>query len=292
MTEKSILVTGCSTGIGYTCAIGMQQRGWRVFASARNDDDLAMLQNLGLEVVRLDYCDAASIADCADEVLDKTDGKLTALFNNGAYGQIGAVEDIATNDLRRQFETNLFGVHDLTCKIIPAMRQNKFGRIVQCSSILGLMALKYRGAYSASKFALEGLSDAMRLELRGSGVDVSLIEPGPIRSHFQQRAIRTLYETVDLENSPHRDIYKQQLKAVKSKIFGLETPEESRKITGKGILPKYRLGPDAVLKKLIHACESKRPRPHYHVTYSTYLGALARRVLPGRLMDVFADRIS
>ncbi|HHI82666.1 MAG TPA: SDR family NAD(P)-dependent oxidoreductase [Rhizobiales bacterium] len=295
MTDRSILITGCSTGIGYTCALGMRERGWRVFATARKDEDLARLEELGLEAVYLDYTKPDSIARCAHDVLLRTDNQLYALFNNGAYGQIGAVEDLPVEALRHQFEANVFGWHDLTCRIIPSMRAQGQGRIVQCSSILGLIALKWRGAYNASKFALEGLSDTMRLELAGSGIYVSLIEPGPIRSKFQKTAIDNFEKTIDRENSPHREAYIKQLARRTGHMrtgWEPETPAQSKKRTGGILNRRGRLGPDAVLDKLVHAVESSRPHPHYHVTLPTRIGAFARRVLSGRLFDAFASKIS
>lgn len=295
MTEKTILITGCSTGIGYTCALGMKERGWRVFATARNDQDIARLTALGLEALYLDYTEPASIAACAQDVLEKTDGKLDVLFNNGAYGQGGAVEDLRPDVLRRQLETNVIGWHDLTCRIVPAMRRRGYGRVVNCSSILGLVALKWRGAYNASKFAIEALSDTMRLELHGSGVFVCQIEPGPIRSKFQHHAIRNFKETIDVENSPHRDEYRRQMAGKSDNALNgwePESPQEARALTGSKWKLQYRLGPDAVLDKLIHAAESSKPRPRYYVTLATHIGAFARRVLSGHVFDAFCRRIS
>ncbi len=294
---RAILITGCSSGIGYTCALGMAERGWRVFATARSDDDLARLQRVGLETVALDYTDPASIAACADHILDATGGKLYALFNNGAYGQAGAVEDLSPDVLRAQFEANVFGWHDLTCRLVPAMRAERAGRIVQCSSVLGLVALKWRGAYNASKFAIEALSDTMRLELSGTGIHVCQIEPGPIRSRFREHAIAALRANVDLHASPHASEYASQLAAEDGKLerqgsAPLETPAEARARAPRGLKPAYRLGPDAVLDKLIHATESPNPRPRYYVTSSTWAMATARRVLSSRLLDRLCDRVS
>ena len=201
-TGRSILITGCSSGIGYTCAHGMAERGWTVIATARKAEDIERLKSEGIDTIALDYADPESIAKCADEVLNRTAGNLYALFNNGAYGQPGAVEDLPVDVLRAQFEANVFGWHDLTCRLLPAMRQNNAGRIVQCSSVLGLVAMKWRGAYNASKFALEALSDTMRLELRGTGIHVCQIEPGPIRSRFREHAIAHLHRNIDMDNSP------------------------------------------------------------------------------------------
>ena len=293
MTARSILITGCSSGIGYTCALGMKQRGWRVFATARSEADLARLESEGLEPVHLDYAQPKSIEACADAVLAATDGKLFALFNNGAYGQPGAVEDLRTDVLKAQFEANVFGWHDLTRRLIPAMRANGAGRIVQCSSVLGLVALKWRGAYTASKFAIEALSDTMRLELDNSGVRVCVIEPGPIRSRFQEHGLAHFKANVDIENSVHRDDYARQIARNEALIagsdWGYERPGERR---ARNLLPRYRLGPDAVLAKLIHAVENPNPRPRYHVTAATHAMAAARRVLPSRALHLLARYVS
>jgi NAD(P)-dependent dehydrogenase (short-subunit alcohol dehydrogenase family) len=292
MTARSILITGCSSGIGYTCALGMKQRGWRVFATARSQPDLERLKAEGLEVVYLDYTEPKSIATCAEAVLEATGGQLFALFNNGAYAQPGAVEDLTPDVLRAQFEANVFGWHDLSIRLIPAMRRNGVGRIVQCSSVLGLVAFKWRGAYSASKFAIEALSDTMRIELAGSGVKVSVIEPGPIRSRLQEHAVAHFKRNIDLENSVHREHYKRLLaksEILDSKLWGYEKPGEGSTWS---FLPRYRLGPDAVLAKLVHAVESANPKPHYHVTAATHVVAMARRVLPARAMDLLARSVS
>ncbi|MGD8590031.1 MAG: SDR family NAD(P)-dependent oxidoreductase, partial [Chromatiales bacterium] len=204
---KSILITGCSSGIGLTTAKGLSARGYRVFASARKEQDVEILQNDGLEALHLDLTDSTSIASAVDEVLAATDGRLYALFNNGAYGQPGAVEDLSRAALREQFETNLFGWHELTCRIIPVMRRQGAGRIIQNSSILGFIALPYRGAYVASKFALEGLTDTLRLELQGSGIHLSLIEPGPIESRFRANAYAMWQKHIEPEHSHHRANY-------------------------------------------------------------------------------------
>lgn len=294
MQPRSILITGCSSGIGYTCAVGMKQRGWRVVATARKPEDLAMLREHGLEAVQLDYADATSIAKCANEVLKLTGGKLTALFNNGAYGQPGLVEDLPVDALRKQFEANVFGWHDLTTRLLPAMRDQGSGRIVQCSSVLGIVAAPYRGAYNASKFALEGLTDTLRLELAGTGIHVSSIQPGPIRSRFTANALAALKANIDTLNSRNRALYNKRIAELEtlagSSPAPLESPEESARITGNGWKPVYRLGPDAVLACLIHATESDRPRPYYRVTYTTKLAALARRLLPARLHIALMQR--
>jgi len=275
MSPRSILITGCSSGIGEYCAHALAARGWRVFATARTDDDLARLRAEGLKALYLDYREPKSIEALAEKVLELSGGRLDALFNNGGYAQPGAVEDISSALLRQQFEANFFGWHDLTCRLVPAMRRQGSGRIVMCSSVLGLWALKYRGAYTATKFAIEGLSDTLRLELRGSGIFVSTIEPGAIRSRFREHALDAFLSNIDRENSAHAKAYEGQLARLEGRRQG-----------------RFRRGHEAVYAKLLHALESPRPRAHYHVTPATRLVALALRVLPRQTLDWAADRLS
>ena len=275
-TERRVLITGCSSGIGYACAHGLARRGWRVIASARRAQDVARLQGEGLTAVRLDLDDPDSIGAALEQTLDLTGGTLDALFNNGAYGLPGAVEDLSRAALRAQLETNLLGWYDLTCRVIPIMRRQGHGRIVQNSSILGLMALPYRGAYVASKFALEGLTDTLRLELAGSGIAVCLIEPGPIRSRFRENAHRAFKAQIDTEHSVHRDAYRQA----------------EVRLTKEGPALPFTLPPEAVLKRLIHALESPRPHPRYYVTFPTHLIGVLRRVLGTRALDWVLTSIS
>ena len=269
MSQRSLLITGCSSGIGECCARGMKDRGWRVIATARKERDIDRLKAEGFEALYLDYTEPGSIEACANDALGLTDSKLSALFNNGGYGQPGAVEDLPLNILRDQFEANFFGWHDLTYRILPAMRSNGGGRIVQNSSLLGLVSLKYRGAYNASKFAIEGLTDALRQELRGSGIYVSIIEPGPIESKFSARSLEAYKANIDIEASAHRKIYKRRIAAMEA-----NAPNA------------LKLGPGAVLAKLVHALEARWPKPHYHVTLPTHGLAFARRLLPTRLLDL------
>ena len=270
---KNILITGCSSGIGLTCALGLKERNWRVFATARNPQDIEMLQDYGLEAFALDYSKPNTIETCITYVLHHTNGQVHALFNNGAYGQPGAVEDLPSNVLRAQFEANFFGWHDLTRRIIPSMRQMGDGRIVQCSSVLGFISPPYRGAYNATKYALEALSDAMRHELKGTGIFVSLIEPGPIKSKFTEHALNALINNIDIDNSPHREIYETQI--------------EKYEAGGRSF---FKRPPEAVLKKLIHAIESPRPRDRYKVTLPTYMAALGKRVLPRTVTNALIRR--
>ncbi|MGE5027566.1 MAG: SDR family NAD(P)-dependent oxidoreductase, partial [Betaproteobacteria bacterium] len=242
---------------------------YRVFASARRAEDVRDLQSMGLESVRLDLADSGSVRQAVDAVLERTGGRLYALFNNGAYGQPGAVEDLRREVLREQFETNLFGTMELTNFIIPVMRAQGYGRIIQNSSVLGLVALPYRGAYIASKYALEGIADTLRLELRGSGIHVSLIEPGPVESRFRANSYEAYRRNIDAERSVHRERYLVM----------------ERRLVKEGAAVPFTLPPEAVLEKVIHALESRRPRVRYGVTVPTHLFAALKRILPGSWMD-------
>lgn len=273
--DKSVLITGCSSGIGRCVAAGLKGRGYQVIATARQAQDVAALAAQGFTALALDLDSSASIEQAVEETLRLCDGRLYALFNNGAYGQPGAVEDLSREALRRQFETNLFGWHELTCRVIPAMRQQGEGRIIQNSSILGFMTLPYRGAYVASKFALEGLSDTLRLELAGSGIHVSLIEPGPILSRFRANSLRKWREHIDAEHSYHRERYRAML----------------ARLQQEGPAMPFTLPPEAVLKRVIHALECRRPKPRYPVTFPSYLFALLRRLLSDRAMDRLLRKI-
>jgi len=274
--EKSILITGCSSGIGLCVARGLRERGYRVFTSARKAHDVERLQDEGFESLQLDLDDSASIQKAVEEVKEKTDGQLYALFNNAAYGQPGAVEDLNRETLRAQFETNLFGAIELTNQIIPMMRKQGKGRIIQNSSVLGLIVLPYRGAYNASKFALEGITDTLRLELHGSGIDLCLIEPGPIESRFRKNAFEAYKRNIDKTQSVHREHYQAT---------------EAR-LTKEGPAVPFTLPPEAVLKRVIHALEHPRPKIRYYVTFPTYLFATLRRILSYRLLDRVLLKIS
>ena len=273
--RRTIIVTGCSSGIGAYCARDLHNEGWRVFATVRQEEDLAALEADGIEAVLMDYTKPDTIAALVGRVLDATGGRIDALFNNGAYGQPGAVEDLSTDALRQQFETNLFGWHDLTRRVIPIMRAQGSGRIVNCSSILGLLPYRYRGAYTASKYALEGLTVTLRMELHGSGIGVSLIEPGPIASRFTANALAKIQEHIDLENSAHTEQYARQLK----------------RLDGSGPVNRHKLGPEAVYEVLSHALNASRPRPHYLVTKPAKQGALLKRILPASLFYTIMRRI-
>ena len=273
--NKSILITGCSSGIGLCVAKGLQQRGYRVFATARKKDDVNKLKEMGLESLQLDLTDSLSIRNAVTEILQRTEGKLDALFNNGAYGQPGAIEDLTTDVLRQQFETNFFGWHELTNLILPVMLKQGYGRIIQNSSVLGFVSLKFRGAYSASKYAIEGLSDTLRQELSGTNVYVCLIEPGPIESHFRKNSFA---------------MYQKYINKEKSRFIREYSATEER-LSKEGPAVPFTLPAEAVLKKIVQALESKKPKPRYYVTFPTYLFGYLKRILSSSVMDRLLNKV-
>ncbi|NTV93899.1 MAG: SDR family NAD(P)-dependent oxidoreductase [Thiobacillus sp.] len=273
---KTILITGCSSGIGHHAAHGLKARGWRVFATARRTEDVERLAGEGLESLRLDLDDSESIRAAFAEVMARTGGRLDALFNNGGFGQVGAVEDLTRAALREQFETNLFGWVELTNLAVPVMRRQGHGRIVMNSSVLGYAAFQYRGAYNAVKFAVEGITDTLRQELAGTGITVSLVEPGPITSRFRANCRSHFERHIAWRDSVHRDQYEAQLAR-------LDQP---------GPAAPFTLGPEAVLEKVVHALESPRPRPRYPVTVPAVLFWWLRRFLSVRAMDRVLMRAS
>ena len=269
-TTRSILITGCSSGIGLDAARGLRAAGWRVFATARKPEDIDRLAAEGFEALHLDYADGTSIDAAVDQVLAATGGTLDALFNNGAHACPGAVEDLPTDALRAIFETNLFGWHTLTRRVIPVMRAQGHGRIVNCSSVLGMVVMPWRGAYNATKFALEGLTDTLRIEMRDTPVKVILIAPGPVTSRIRQNSIAHFERWIDWERSPRADQYRAKLR---KRLYDDRGPD------------LFELPPAAVTAKLLRALDARNPRPRYFVTTPTYIMATLRRLLPTRALD-------
>jgi len=267
--QKTVLITGCSSGIGYCVAAGLKQHGYRVIATARRAESVEQLKTEGFESLQLDLAQSESVQQTFKQVMQLTDGKLYALFNNGAFGLPGAVEDLTRDNLKFQFETNVFGWLELTNLVIPVMRRQGFGRIIQNSSVLGFVAMPFRGAYNASKFAIEGLSDTLRLELKDTDIHVSLIEPGPILSRFRANAVAALQQHIDIEHSVHREKYLGVLE----------------RLNKEGPAAPFTLPPEAVLKRVIHALEARKPRVRYYVTFPTYLFAFLKRLLSHRQLD-------
>ena len=272
---RSILITGCSSGIGHDAALTLKARGWRVFATCRKPEDVARLAAEGLEALRLDYADPVSIAACVAEVAARTGGRLDALYNNGAFALPGALEDLPTDGLRAIFEVNLFGWHDLIRQVIPIMRAQGHGRIVNCSSILGLVPMKWRGAYVATKHAVEGLSDVLRLEMAEAGIHVILIEPGPVTSRIRLNSIPHFERWIDWRASPRAAQYEQSLLR---RLYEARGPD------------RFELPPSAVTAKLIRALETARPAPRYYVTTATHIMGALRRLLPTRALDAIIRR--
>lgn len=275
MTERAILITGCSSGIGFHAAQILKKRGYRVFATARQTNDLNRLDELGLESIKLDLSDENSVADCFAEVMEKNKGRLYALFNNGAYGQVGALEDLERRYLRAQFEANLFGWHDLSRRVIAVMRRQGGGRIVLTGSVLGYVALPLRGAYNASKYALEGWTDTLRRELAGSRIEVSLIEPGPIDTRFRTNSLEQFKKTIRMNGGVHGLAYRSLLQRLKP--TAPPTP--------------FTLPPQAVVDKLLHALESRRPKTRYRVTVPSHLFWFLRRIISDRMQDRIIKQI-
>lgn len=269
--KKSILITGCSSGIGYDAAHTLHKRGWRVFATCRAEADCVRLRGEGLESFPLDYEDEASIKAAVAETLKRTDGTLDALYNNGAYGIPGLVQDVPRDAFRAIFEANLFGYFDLINQILPTMLAQGHGRIINCSSVLGIGALRARGAYNATKFAMEGLTDTMRMELRAQPIDLILIEPGPITTDIRTKSQPHFERWIDWKNSPRKSYYEN---AFMPRLYD----------TSEG-LDFGELPPSAVTNKLIHALESKRPKPRYYVTTPTYIVGVLKRLLTTRALD-------
>ena len=267
--NKSILITGCSTGIGYVTAHKLRERGYRVFATARRAESVAMLQAEGFESLQLDLDDSNSIQQAFAEIMQRTGNELFALFNNGAYGIPGAVEDLSRAALRAQFETNVMGWLELTNLVLPIMRNQGYGRIIQNSSVLGFAAMPFRGAYNASKFAIEGLTDTLRLELMGTQIYVCLIEPGPISTQFRANALKALQKFIPVEQSVHREKYQAVLS----------------RLNKPGPAVPFTQPPEAVAKRVVEALEAKVPQPRYYVTLPTYLFGFLKRVLSIRLLD-------
>lgn len=270
MGQKSILITGSSSGIGYCCAHGMRDAGWRVFASCRKEADCARMREEGFDSPLIDYSTSETIHSGVSDTLEATGGTLDALFNNGAFGTPGAVEDLPTDALRAIFEANFFGWHELTRALLPVMRKQGHGRIVQNSSVLGFVTLPWRGAYNATKFALEGLTDTLRIEMRDTNIHVILIEPGPVTSKIRENSIPHFERWIDWKNSPRRTHYE---KTLMKRLYHSNGPDP------------FELPPEAVLKKLRHACEARIPRPRYYVTVPTHMMGMFRRTLPTSALD-------
>ncbi len=272
---KNILITGCSSGIGYETAHILKNNGYRVIASARKEPDVLKLKAEGFETLQLDLADSQSIQQAVKLLIKITSGQVDALFNNAAYGQGGAVEDLSREVLIQQFQTNFFGTHELTNLILPIMRQQGYGKIIYNSSILGIVAMKYRGAYNASKYALEGLADTLRLELKNTQIYISLIEPGPIRSNFRNNSLLMFKKNIDSQSSFHRKSY-----------LAIE-----KRLEKEGDSFPFTLSADAVAEKVLHILAAEKPKIRYYVTFPTYLFGFLKRILPNTWLDYLLEKV-
>jgi NAD(P)-dependent dehydrogenase (short-subunit alcohol dehydrogenase family) len=274
--DRSVLITGCSSGIGYQVAKDLVAGGYRVIASARNQKDVDRLNQEGMFCVQLDLTDSQSIKHAFNATLEYSRGSLYGLFNNGAYGQTGAVEDLTREAMSLQFETNVVGTMELTNLAIPVMRQQGSGRIIFNSSILGFIALKFRGAYTASKYAIEGFADTLRLELNNTNITTCLIEPGPIETKFRANSYKMYQKYIDRDNSR----------------FKQEYLNSEKRLLKKGAAVPFTLPASAITPKVIHALESNRPRPRYYVTKPTYALGYLKRILSNNHLDKLLLKIS
>lgn len=268
--SRSVLVTGCSSGIGLATARMLRDRGWQVLPTARKAADLDMLRADGFAPLTLDLADADSVNRASAEALERLGGQLGGLVNNAGFGQAGAVEDLTRELLRYQFEANLIGMQDFANRFIPLFRKQGWGRIVNISSVLGRITIPFNGAYSATKYAMESLSDALRIELTGSGIGVSIVEPGPIVSAFRRNAAARAQEVLEGAETRHRAFYEHE---IKRRLHQIKKPDTFTK------------PPEAVAEKIVHALESHRPRRRYCVTIPAYLGAFMARFMPAAVLD-------
>jgi len=269
--HSTILITGCSTGIGYQTALYLQEKGYKVFATARKEQDVLKLQKLGLTSFLLDVTKHETITATLDKILKLTDGKLDVVFNNAGFGQPGALEDVSTSVLKAQFETNVFGLHEVTLQVLKIMKKQGYGTIIQHSSVLGIISLKLRGAYNASKYAIEGLTDTLRLELKDTNIDVTVLNTGPVTSDFRKNAIQKTLDNIDIENSRFKDDYAKSMSADKSAVpFNLEAIEVSK-----------------VVEKIM---QSKKVNPRYYITKATYILGFAKRILSTSKLDFILNK--
>ncbi|HFU76019.1 MAG TPA: SDR family NAD(P)-dependent oxidoreductase [Arcobacter sp.] len=263
---ETILITGCSTGIGLETALYLQEEGFRVFPTARNQEDVDRLKALSFEAFKLDVTNKDEITSVLDEIITLTGGTLDVVFNNAGFGQPGAIEDISTEALKYQFETNVFGLHEVTLQVLEIMKKQGYGRIIQHSSVVGLVALRIRGAYVASKYAVEGLTDTLRQELSDTNIDVTLLNTGPVTSDFRKNAMKNLEKYVEVEHSRFKESYKRALGGEKSAV-------------------PFNLPAIAVAKKVEAIMLAKKVKPRYYITKATYILGFLKRVLSTKQLD-------
>jgi short-subunit dehydrogenase len=272
---QNILITGCSSGIGLQTALTLKENNYKVYASARKQKDVDMLKDLGFETFKIDVRNKDEISFALNKILEN-DLKLDAVFNNAGYGQPGAVEDLSVEVLKKQFNTNFFGLHEVTIQAMKIFRTQGFGKIIQHSSVLGIISLKYRGAYNASKYAIEGLNDTLRQEVMGSNIFISTINTGPVTSKFRENGLKKFNKNITVEGSFFEEIYKKELKA------RLETKEDNA---------PFNLPPSSVANVVLKILQTKKPKPRYYVTKATHILGFLKRILSTSLMDRLLNKI-
>jgi short-subunit dehydrogenase len=263
--KKVVVITGCSSGIGLCTTLYLKDKGIVVCPTARKEEDVKKLKKLGFDAYKLDVTNYFDIQNTIEKIINKYK-KIDVWFNNAGFGQPGALEDMLTGALKEQFEVNVFGLHECTRQIIPIMLEQGFGRIIQHSSVLGIIALSGRGAYNASKYAIEGLCDTLRLELKNTPIEIVTLNTGPITSDFRKNAMIKLKENIDIEHSRFKQIYERSLAGrAKSVPFNEEATSVAK-----------------IVYKII---EAKKPKPRYYITKATYLLGYLKRVLSTKLLD-------
>lgn len=272
---RNILITGCSSGIGLQTALTLKENGIKVYASARNEEDVQKLKDLGFEALKIDVRNKEEISQALEYIL-KNDAKLDAVFNNAGFGQPGALEDVSVDVLKEQFETNVFGLHEVTVQSMKIFRKQGYGKIIQHSSVLGIISLKFRGAYNASKYAIEGLADTLRLELNGTKIFVSTINTGPVTSNFRNNAVKKFQKNIDQENSAFKKEYETQLNA--------------RLNNDKDTTP-FNLPATSVANVILEIMNTDNPKPRYYVTKATYILGFLKRILSTSLLDGILKKI-
>jgi short-subunit dehydrogenase len=269
---QNIVITGCSTGIGLETSKYLKAQGIKVYATAREQKDVEMLKSLGFNALLLDVTLPTHIEQVIAHVLN-ADGKIDVWFNNAGFGQAGFLEDITTEVLKEQFETNVFGLHECTHQVLKVMRAQGYGKIIQHSSVLGLVSLSARGAYNASKYAIEGLTDTLRLEYYNENIYFSLLNTGPITSKFRENALKKLEQNVTIEASRYAKSYKARLSGENPKV-------------------PFNEEPISVAKVVYKIIQTKKPKPRYYITKATYILGFAKHILPTRLLDKLLLKIN
>lgn len=269
--SKVALVTGASSGIGYDAAVMLKEAGYVVYGAARRTEKLKPLEQKGIKIISLDVTVETSMVECVDTILNN-EGRLDVLVNNAGYGSYGAIEDVPIEEAKRQFEVNIFGLARMTQLVLPSMRKHRYGRIINISSMGGKVTSYFGGWYHSTKFALEAFSDCLRVEVKGFGIDVSVVEPGGIKTEWGGIAAENLKKTSG------GGAYASAAN---------ETAEGMAKMySGKNLSE-----PKVIAKAITHAATARRPKTRYLVGYGAKPAVFLRRLLPDRMWDVVAKQM-